>query len=46
MAQVPNALIVNPNNVKATNLAEFIEYLRNNPDKSPAPRKATARPRI
>jgi len=33
MAQVPNALIVNPNNVKATNLAEFIEYLRNNPDK-------------
>lgn len=33
MAQVPNALIVNPNNVKASNLAEFIEYLRNNPDK-------------
>ena len=33
MAQAPNALIVNPNNVKATNLAEFIEYLRNNPDK-------------
>jgi len=34
MAQVPNALIVNPNNVKASNLAEFIEYLRNNPDKT------------
>jgi tripartite-type tricarboxylate transporter receptor subunit TctC len=33
MAQVPNALIVNPNNVKASNLAEFIEHLRNNPDK-------------
>ena len=33
LAQVPNALIVNPNNVKANNLAEFIEYLRNNPDK-------------
>lgn len=33
MAQVPNALIVNPNNVKASNLAEFIDYLRNNPDK-------------
>ena len=33
MAQVPNALIVNPNNVKASNLAEFIQYLRSNPDK-------------
>ena len=33
MAQVPNALIVNPNNVKASNLAEFIAYLRSNPDK-------------
>jgi tripartite-type tricarboxylate transporter receptor subunit TctC len=33
MAQVPNALIVNPNNVKASNLAEFIEYLKSNPDK-------------
>lgn len=33
MAQVPNALIINPNNVKAANLSEFIEYLRNNPDK-------------
>jgi tripartite-type tricarboxylate transporter receptor subunit TctC len=32
MAQVPNALIINPKNVKASNLAEFIEYLRNNPD--------------
>src|SRR5262249_15692809 len=28
MAQVPNALIVNPNTIKATNLAELIDYLR------------------
>ena len=33
MAQVPNALIVNPNNVKATSLAELVEYLQKNPDK-------------
>jgi tripartite-type tricarboxylate transporter receptor subunit TctC len=33
MAQVPNALIVNPNTIKATNLAELIEYLRQNPGK-------------
>jgi tripartite-type tricarboxylate transporter receptor subunit TctC len=33
MAQVPNALIVNPDKVKATSVAELIEYLRNNPDK-------------
>src|SRR5258705_7808885 len=33
MAQVPNALIVNPNNVKASSLGELVEYLRNNPDK-------------
>ena len=33
IAQVPNALIVNPNNVKASNLGEFIAYLRSNPDK-------------
>jgi tripartite-type tricarboxylate transporter receptor subunit TctC len=33
MAMVPNALIVNPNNVKSSNLSELIEYLRNNPDK-------------
>src|ERR1700712_5457242 len=32
MAQVPNALIVNPNNVKASSVAELIEYLRKNPD--------------
>ena len=30
---VPNALIVNPNNVKSSNLGELIEYLKNNPDK-------------
>jgi tripartite-type tricarboxylate transporter receptor subunit TctC len=34
MAQVPNALIVNPNNVKAANVAEFIDYLKKNPDKT------------
>ena len=33
MAQVPNALIVNPNTIKANNLAELIEYLRQNPGK-------------
>jgi tripartite-type tricarboxylate transporter receptor subunit TctC len=33
MAQVPNALIVNPNNVKASSLAELVEYLQKNPDK-------------
>ena len=33
MAQVPNALIVNPNNVKASSLNELIEYLKTNPDK-------------
>src|SRR4051812_1412359 len=33
MAMVPNALIVNPNNVKSSNLNELIEYLKNNPDK-------------
>ena len=33
MAKVPNALVVNPNNVKSANLNELIEYLKNNPDK-------------
>ena len=33
MAQVPNALIVNPNNVKASSVSELIEHLRHNPDK-------------
>ncbi len=33
MAMVPNALIVNPNNVKSSSLSELIEYLKNNPDK-------------
>ncbi|HEY6382428.1 MAG TPA: tripartite tricarboxylate transporter substrate binding protein [Pseudolabrys sp.] len=31
--QVPNVLIVNPNNIKASTLAELIEYLRSNPGK-------------
>jgi tripartite-type tricarboxylate transporter receptor subunit TctC len=31
--QVPNALIVNPNNIKASTLTELIEYLRSNPGK-------------
>ena len=33
MAHVPNALIVNPKSLKASSVAELIEYLRNNPDK-------------
>jgi tripartite-type tricarboxylate transporter receptor subunit TctC len=33
MAKVPNALVVNPNNVKSANLNELIEYLKKNPDK-------------
>ena len=33
MAQVPNALIVNPNKVKSSNLSELIEYLKKNPDR-------------
>jgi tripartite-type tricarboxylate transporter receptor subunit TctC len=33
MAQVPNALIVNPNNVKASNLRELVDYLQKNPDR-------------
>ncbi len=33
MAQVPNALIVNPNTIKASSLPELIEYLRANPGK-------------
>jgi tripartite-type tricarboxylate transporter receptor subunit TctC len=33
MAHVPNALIVNARNIKASNLPEFIGYLRENPEK-------------
>src|SRR5258705_6045555 len=33
MAQVPNALIVNPDTVKAASVAELIEYLKTNSDK-------------
>ena len=33
MAHVPNALIVNPNNLKASSVAELIDYLQKNPDK-------------
>jgi tripartite-type tricarboxylate transporter receptor subunit TctC len=33
MAHVPNALIVNPANVKAASVAELIDYLQKNPDK-------------
>jgi tripartite-type tricarboxylate transporter receptor subunit TctC len=33
MAQVPNALIVNPDTVKASSVRELIEYLRTNSDK-------------
>ena len=33
MAQVPNALFVNPDKIKAKNLGELIAYLQKNPDK-------------
>jgi tripartite-type tricarboxylate transporter receptor subunit TctC len=33
MAHVPNAVIVNPKRIKATNLAELIAYAQENPDK-------------
>jgi tripartite-type tricarboxylate transporter receptor subunit TctC len=33
MAQVPNGLFVNPANVKASDVAGFIDYLQQNPDK-------------
>jgi tripartite-type tricarboxylate transporter receptor subunit TctC len=33
MAHVPNALIVNPNHVKAASVAELLEYLQRNPEK-------------
>jgi tripartite-type tricarboxylate transporter receptor subunit TctC len=33
MAQVPNALLVNPNNIKASSLGELIDHLRKNPGK-------------
>jgi tripartite-type tricarboxylate transporter receptor subunit TctC len=31
MAQVPNALLVNPDKIKASSVAELIEYLKKNP---------------
>ena len=36
MAQVPNALIVNPKNLAASSVAELVAYLQNNPDKATA----------
>jgi tripartite-type tricarboxylate transporter receptor subunit TctC len=33
MAHVPNALIVNPNTIKAASVAELIDYMRQNPEK-------------
>ena len=33
MAQVPSGLIVNPDKIKANNLAELIDYLKKNPGK-------------
>jgi tripartite-type tricarboxylate transporter receptor subunit TctC len=33
MAHVPNALIVNPDTIKAASVAALIDYLRQNPDK-------------
>jgi tripartite-type tricarboxylate transporter receptor subunit TctC len=32
MAHVPNALIVNPKNLKASNVPELVEYLKKNPE--------------
>jgi tripartite-type tricarboxylate transporter receptor subunit TctC len=34
MAHVPNAVIVNPNRVKASNVPELIAWLKENPDKA------------
>ncbi|NOJ39919.1 Bug family tripartite tricarboxylate transporter substrate binding protein [Bradyrhizobium australiense] len=34
MAQVPNALIINPNSIKASSVPELIEYLKGNSDKT------------
>jgi tripartite-type tricarboxylate transporter receptor subunit TctC len=34
VAQVPNALMVNPSNISATTVAEFIAYLKANPGKA------------
>ncbi len=34
MAQVPNALIVNPENIKASSVPALIEYLKGNSDKT------------
>src|SRR6185369_9312742 len=34
MAQVPNALMVNPTNIKASSLAELIEFLKGNSDRT------------
>ena len=34
MAQVPNAVIVNPNNIKASSVPALIEYLKGNSDKT------------
>ena len=36
MAMVPNALIVNPDNVRSSTLSELIDYLKHNPDKMTA----------
>ena len=34
MAQVPNALLTNPNNIAAKTVADFITYLKANPGKT------------
>src|SRR5829696_4940151 len=34
MAQVPNALMVNPDNIKASSVAELIEFLKGNTDRT------------
>jgi tripartite-type tricarboxylate transporter receptor subunit TctC len=41
MAHVPNALIVNSKNIKASSVAELIEYVRKNPEKVTAATQGT-----
>jgi tripartite-type tricarboxylate transporter receptor subunit TctC len=41
MAHVPNALIVNPNTIKAASTAELIDYMRTNPEKVTAATQGT-----
>ena len=47
IAEVPNALIINPNNIKAANLSELARLsFKRTQTRSLPPRRATERPRI